>query len=134
MKITSEIIKIGICSTADFASGTITATFPDRQDIVTQDIPVVLAGGGLKNSLPKVGDTVVCLMLGNSLSNGICIGVIPDSIPGAITQEGVYFEDGSCAYYDTSSQQLVIKAASGVKIDGDLTVTGNVMGANIGGG
>lgn len=130
----SERIKIGICSTADFASGTITATFPDRQDIVTQDLPVILAGGGLKNSLPKVGDTVICLMLGNSLSNGICIGIIPDSIPGSATQEGVYFEDGSYVYYDKSAQQLVVKAASGVKIDGDLTVTGNVMATNIGGG
>lgn len=125
--IIAELVKIGVCSTIDFASGTITATFSDRQDTVTRDIPVIFMGGyGITNGMPKPGDTVLCLMLGNGLSNGFCLGVVPESMQGTATQEGTYFEDGSYVYYDRTSQQLIIKAASGVKIDGDLTVTGTV--------
>ncbi|MNO15525.1 hypothetical protein D3C76_51910 [compost metagenome] len=163
MSVVSELVKIGVCSTVDFESGTITATFPDRQDVVTKDMPVILAGGyGAQNSLPKPGDTVLCLMLGNGLSNGVCLGVIQDFIPGSATQEGVFFEDGSHIFYDRESGAINIKAVGGaviespenvtvkaknvtaeaenvtikavsVTIDGNLAVTGTVSAANIGG-
>ncbi|WP_160044714.1 phage baseplate assembly protein V [Paenibacillus sp. USDA918EY] len=128
----AELVKIGECSTVDFETGTITATFPDRQDKVSRDIPVLFAGGfGTGNGMPKEGDTVLCLMLGNGKSNGVCLGVIPDAVPGTADQQGVYFEDGSYVYYDRSQKKLMVKAASGVQIDGDLTVTGRVTAANI---
>lgn len=128
----AEMVKIGECSTVDFDSGTITATFPDRQDKVSRDIPVIITGGaGTVNGMPQPGDTVVCLMLGNGKSNGVCLGIIPDVVPGTTDQQGVYFEDGSYVYYDRAQQKLMVKAASGVHIEGDLTVTGRVAAANI---
>lgn len=128
----AELVKIGECSTVDHETGTLTVTFQDRQNTVTRDIPVIFAGGfGAGNGMPKEGDTVVCLMLGNGLSNGVCLGVIPDSVPGTADQQGVYFEDGSYVYYDRAQKKLMVKAASGVQIDGDLTVTGRVAAANI---
>lgn len=131
----SLIVRSGLCSTVDFASGTIKATFPDREDSVTKDLPVVCAGGhGLFNGMPKPGDHVICLMFGNGRSDGVCIGVIPETMPGTKTTEGVYFEDGSHVFYDTAAQKLIVKANSGVVIEGDLTVTGTVTASNIGGG
>lgn len=133
--IAAEMVKTGICSTSDFASGTITVIFPDRQNAVSPSIPVVFAGGrGAGNGMPQPGDMVVCLMFGNGPGNGVCLGVIPDTLPGAAHQQGVYFPDGSYVYYDQDEQKLVVKATSGVKIEGDLIVTGKVTAANIGGG
>ncbi|KHF33394.1 hypothetical protein CM49_04342 [Paenibacillus sp. P1XP2] len=84
----AELVKIGECSTVDFETGTITATFPDRQDKVSRDIPVLFAGGfGTGNGMPKEGDTVLCLMLGNGKSNGVCLGVIPDASRGPLTSK-----------------------------------------------
>ncbi|MEK5166217.1 hypothetical protein NYE69_28330 [Paenibacillus sp. FSL R5-0527] len=135
MSIVAELIKIGTCSTSDFGSGTITATFPDRQDTVSRSIPVIFAPGeGATNGMPQPGDTVVCLMLGNGPSNGVCLGVIPDDLPGTATQQGVYFPDGSHAYYDEAEKKLVVNAAggvvqidaNGVKVDGDISVSRSV--------
>ncbi|WP_251583531.1 phage baseplate assembly protein V [Paenibacillus sp. MER 78] len=131
----TSLVRMGYCSTVDFTSGTITATFPDREDNVTKDLPVVCAGGfGASNGMPSPGDTVVCLMFGNGRSDGVCLGIIPERVPGTKATEGVYFEDGSYVYYDQAVQKLMIKANSGVVIEGDLTVSGTVSASNLGGG
>ncbi|WP_342576531.1 hypothetical protein [Paenibacillus sp. FSL M8-0142] len=64
----------------------------------------------------------------NGVSDGICIGAIDDEEdpPGTPDQRGVWFEDGSYAYYDRTTQKLVVKAAGGVQIEGDVTITGNL--------
>ncbi|MEC0092506.1 hypothetical protein [Paenibacillus macquariensis] len=127
-----ELIKIGECSSSNFENGTVRVAFPDRQNMVSSDLPVMVFGGwGVTNGLPQPGDTVLCLFLGNGLSNGVCIGVIPNDLPGTSNKQGTFFEDGSYVYYDRSTGQLMIKPVSKVMIEGDLTVSGTITASNI---
>lgn len=123
-----NIFRIGECSTSDPESGTITVTFGDRENMVSGDLPVLGRGGWAKgNDLPEPGQEVACLFLANGVSEGICLGVIDDDdLPGTPDQRGMWFEDGSFVYYDRSTQKLMVKAARGVVIDGDVTVKGNL--------
>ncbi|MBO2943587.1 phage baseplate assembly protein V [Paenibacillus sp. F411] len=124
-----NIFRIGVCSTADPESGTITATFEDRQDMVSGDLPVLTPGGwARRNELPEPGQVVACLFLANGVSDGICLGVIEDEEDpaGTADQRGMWFEDGSYVYYDRTSQQLKVKAAGGVTLEGDVTIAGNL--------
>ncbi|MFJ2044519.1 hypothetical protein ACIOBL_12980 [Paenibacillus taichungensis] len=143
----SELIKLGECSTVDFESGTITVTFPDRAGVVSRSLPLVIpAGSGSWNGVPRPKDTVLCVMLGNGLSNGFCAGRVPDAWLGSPGQEGLFFEDGSQVFYDLKTGAYHIKAknviveaetvsikATTVNVDGNLAVTGTVTAANIGG-
>ncbi|MCF7753378.1 phage baseplate assembly protein V [Paenibacillus xylanexedens] len=151
-----NLFRVGICSTSDASLGTLTATFPDRDDMVSDELAMVYKGGwGASNTIPQPGDTVVCLFLGNGMSDGICLGKIydTDDPPGEEGQEGIFFEDGSYVYFDhtagklmvnamggvdvkspgnveVSAQSVVIKATT-VTIDGDLSVTGMVSASNL---
>ncbi|MNP73522.1 hypothetical protein D3C76_1702470 [compost metagenome] len=74
---------------------------------------------------------MLCAFLGNGPA-GFCLGAYytdEDLPPGADQQRGVWFEDGSYAYYDRSIGKLVVKATGGVKIEGDLEVTGSIKRA-----
>lgn len=159
----SELTKVGECSTVDFESGTITVTFPDREGVVSRSLPLVIPPGvGQWNGLPRPKDMVLCLMLGNGISNGFCVGRVPDKWFGKPNQEGIFYEDGSHVFYDTESkilygklmggaviespENVTVKAknviteaetvtikATSVQIDGNLSVTGTVTASNIGG-
>lgn len=127
--IIKRMIRIGDCSSADPEMGTIRATFPDLDQMVSGDLPVLTSGGWARgNALPEPGDSVLCLFLSNGISDGICLGAIDDEDvpPGNEDQRGIYFEDGSAVYYDRTIQQLVVKASGGVSIEGDVTIKGNL--------
>lgn len=121
---------IGQVSTADPGSGSVRVTFPDRDNMVSAPLPVITPGGwGRANVFPEPGDTVLCAFLDNSRSAGFCLGTYygsEDAPPGDVHQQGVWFEDGSFVFYDRSTRMLNVKAVGGMKIEGDLTVTGNV--------
>lgn len=60
-------------------------------------------------------------------SDGVCIGVLDEEDPpGTPNQRGIWFDDGSYAYYDRSIQKLVVKPAGGIVLDGDVTISGNL--------
>lgn len=130
MSTVANIVKSGIVSSADFASGTVRVTFPDRENLVSDALPVLTPGGwGHGNALPAPGESVLCLFFGNGLQAGICLGSYYDedtTPPGTTQQRGIWFEDGSEVYYDRGTSRLVVKAAGGVKIEGDLEVTGSI--------
>ncbi len=124
-----NIFRVGVCSTADPETGTITAVFEDQEDKVSGDLPVLTRGGWARsNDIPEPGQEVACLFLANGISDGICLGAIDDEEdpPGTPDQRGVWFEDGSYAYYDRTAQKLMVKAAGGVQLEGDITITGNL--------
>lgn len=128
----SKLIQAGIVSSVDAAAGTVRVTFPDQDDRVSDDLPVLTPGGwGSGNALPLSGESVLCAFLGNG-SAGFCLGSYytdDETPPGTPQQRGVWFEDGSQVYYDRTLKQLVVKAAGGVKIEGDLEVTGSIKRA-----
>ncbi|OME03366.1 hypothetical protein BSK54_07900 [Paenibacillus odorifer] len=124
------MIVIGQVSTSDAATGSVRVAFPDRDDLVSGELPIIQQGGwGRGNAVPQPGETVLCVFLDNSRSSGYCLGTYygsEDKAPGTIDQRGIWFEDGSYAYYDRATKTLNLKAISGVKIDGNLTVTGKI--------
>ncbi|WP_286155123.1 phage baseplate assembly protein V [Bacillus sp. FJAT-27264] len=127
------MLLIGQVSTADAASGSVRVAFADRDDMVSGELPVITPGGWARgNAMPKPGETVLCAFLDNSRSAGFCLGTYygDDHPPGTKDQRGVWFEDGSYVYYDRVAKTLNIKAAGGVKIEGDLTVTGAISRGN----
>lgn len=124
------MIKIGTVSTADPATGSVRVAFADRDDMVSAPLPIITAGGWGKGiAVPEPGETVLCVFLDNGQSAGFCLGAYyaGDERPsGSNNQRGVWFEDGSYVFYDRAARTLQVKAASGVRIDGNLTVTGSI--------
>ncbi|OKP67568.1 hypothetical protein A3842_28105 [Paenibacillus sp. P3E] len=124
------MIRIGRVSTSDAAAGSVRVTFADRDDMVSGELPVITPGGwGRGNAIPLPGERVLCVFLDNGRSAGFCLGtyfVEDDQPSGTKDQRGVWFEDGSYVYYDRTAKRLNIKGTGGVKIEGDLTVTGIV--------
>ncbi|MEK4882327.1 MULTISPECIES: hypothetical protein [Paenibacillus] len=124
------MIVIGQVSTSNAATGSVRVAFPDRDDLVSGELPVITRGGwGRGNAVPLPGETVLCVFLDNIRNSGYCLGTYygsEDKTPGTIDQRGIWFEDGSYAYYDRATKTLNLKAVSGVKIDGNLTVTGKI--------
>jgi phage baseplate assembly protein gpV len=122
------VFRIGVCDTTDPELGTITVVFEDRDDLKSWTLPIVTTGGwGRSNSMPEPGQEVACLFLEAGNSDGVCIGVLDEEDPpGTPNQRGIWFDDGSYAYYDRSIQKLVVKPAGGIVLDGDVTISGNL--------
>ncbi|CQR58443.1 phage baseplate assembly protein V [Paenibacillus riograndensis] len=124
------MILIGRVSTSDAVAGSVRVTFADRDDMVSGELPVITPGGwGRGNAIPLPGERVLCVFLDNGRSAGFCLGTYfaeDDPPSGTKDQRGVWFEDGSYVYYDRTAKRLNIKGTGGMKIEGDLTVTGIV--------
>lgn len=135
MNIIKNMVRIGVVSSIDFGKGTVRVTFPDREDHVSDELPVLAphySGWAAGNDLPGVGKSVLCLFLGTDLKSGFCLGpyYTAGNYPlGTAEQRGVWFEDGSYVYYDRLDQALHIKAGSSVRIEGDLIVSGSITRA-----
>lgn len=124
--IIKNLVRVGICSTSDAEEGMITATFPDRDDMVSDLLPVIYPGGlGASNGIPQPGDTVACIFLGNGMSDGFCVGKLYDSeeLPGEEGQQGTWYEDGSYVYYDTVKKILNVMSMGGAVIESPENVT-----------
>lgn len=135
-----ELILIGRVSTVNVAAGSVRVSFADRDDMVSGELPVLTPGGwGRGNAIPLPGERVLCVFLDNGRSAGFCLGTYfaeDDQPSGSKDQRGVWFEDGSYVYYDRTAKRLNVKGSGGVRIEGDLTVTGKVSASvfNDGGG
>ncbi|MGO4540381.1 phage baseplate assembly protein V [Paenibacillus sp. 2TAB19] len=119
-------IKVGKVSTVNAALAAVRVTFPDSDDLVSPELPLLVTPGVY--ALPEVGASALCLLFGGGA--GICLGsyyndhdppmnVIP-------SRYGTWFADGSHVYYDKAAGELKIKAASKVHIEGDLVVSGTI--------
>ena len=119
-----NMIRIGKVSSVNAEKGTVRVVIDDQQDVVTNDLPL-LSG---EYNMPAVSDLVLCLFLGNGISQGFCLGKYFSTVnpPPVTDPEVIYkdFGDGSYIKYDKSIKTLTIKAD--VVVDGDLTVTGNI--------
>jgi phage baseplate assembly protein V len=124
------VILAGKVSSADAETGFVRVAFADRNHAVSGPLPVLAAAGWAQgNALPEVGQNVLCVFPNGSLREGFCLGTYwstGNAPPGDAGQYGVWFPDGSHVYYDRGPGQLRVKAASGVHIEGNLTVSGSI--------
>lgn len=64
-----NIMRIGIVSTANIDRREVRVTFPDKDNLVSDELPLLD-----HIPVPDVGDSVLCLFLPNGKSKGFCIG------------------------------------------------------------
>lgn len=120
----AEIIKHGVVSSVDPVKATARVTFPDRDDVVSFDLPIMFASTGFVKiySMPKVKQPVKCSFLGTGLEDGfIDGGFYNDENPPPTTNPSlhmIHFEDGSSITYDADSKSLTMNIPGGVNING----------------
>lgn len=116
----AEIIKHGVVSSINPAKATARVTFPDRDDVVSYDLPVMQHNTGFAKfySMPKVGQNAVCIFLGTGLEDGFIVGSFyNDEQPPPTTDAAIHvidFEDGSRIEYSNG----VFNIVGNVVIDG----------------
>jgi len=98
------LIRIGVVSTTNPQQGTVRVAFPDRDNLVSDELPVLSIGGIF--AMPRVGDPALCLFLGNDLGAGYYLGsfytegsTVPDTsqgavVPGNLTVTGYLYGGG----------------------------------------
>lgn len=67
-----DLIRIGKVSKVNYKEGTIEVTYPDRDDSVTDALPVCTFNG--MYSMPEIGKEVLVLHLSNGSAAGIVLG------------------------------------------------------------
>lgn len=121
-------IRAGIVDGINATKGTIRVTFPDIDDMVTDDIALFSA----EQSFPEIGDPVVCIFLSNGSQQGFCLGpYFNDNNVPPIPDQNKYvkrFNDGLSIEYDLQSKNLTISSENAIIINGNLTVNGVISG------
>jgi len=129
-----ETIRHGIVSSINYENCTAQVTFPDREDIVTRDLPI------LQNKtqddqyyyMPDVGERVYVLMDPVAPSRGVILGSYYDDKRQPIDPDPnktyISFKDGTVIEYDRADHELYISIPNGsgrsilVHTNGDIEV------------
>lgn len=136
-----NLIRVGIVSSVNYSSGTVRVTLPDKENIVTDELPML----SFEYNMPTVGDIVLCLFLGNGLSNGFCLGkYYSENNHPLEAGENIFYKNlggAFCKYNKTtktlsiSSENIVLEGNlrinGNLKVDGNITATGTITGSNI---
>nr|WP_308611722.1 phage baseplate assembly protein V [uncultured Dialister sp.]DAP87065.1 MAG TPA: baseplate assembly protein [Caudoviricetes sp.] len=121
-----NMVRVGIVSSVNGPACTARVTFPDKDNMVSAELPVLQLGSyGTKGyCVPEVNTKVVCLFLPNPSGNGMNAGFIigayysgekPPAESDASVRS-VRFPDGSLIQYDngtitiSASKKIVLKA------------------------
>lgn len=117
-----DIIKIGVVSSVDTATNTARVIFPDRDDLVSNDLQILQRNTGQNKDLsyPDVKENVLCLFLGTGEENGFILG----SFYNAKTQPPetnqdlriTRYSDGTEIRYNRKTHELDINAVGKVTI------------------
>lgn len=122
----TNLIREGIVSAVYPERCSCRVTFPDRDNLVSAELPI-LQPAGAKNkyySLVDVGDSVLCLMAPNDTEGnaGYVIGSRYDdkNAPPAQNQDisMIRFEDGTTLSYNRAEHLLEINCVGNIKING----------------
>lgn len=127
----SSIVRVGVVSKVNGATGTVKVSFPDL-DIVSDDLPVVVPQT-LNNkfyTLPDVGEQVLCVFLPHGNSHGFVLGAYYNkTIKPAVTspdKQRLDFSDGGYLEYDRKTHALTVNSKGTVALTGSVTVTGDI--------
>lgn len=122
-------IKHGIITEIDEAKATAKVTFPDDDDLVSYDLPVIHHSMGFAKyySMPAIGMTALCAFLAESgMEDGFIIGSFyNDKNPPGKSGKTHYvaFDDGALIEYDEDAQKMTLKSGGGgIVLDDDVTI------------
>ncbi len=120
-----NLIRVGRVSTVNGAACRAKVTFPDKDNSVSAELPILQIGSNGTQGywVPEVNTQVLCLFLPNSSGKGMSDGFIlgafySQASPPAESNESVRsirFPDGSFIRYDNGT--ITIKAASAIKLE-----------------
>lgn len=117
----NNLIRIGRVSTVDYQKGTARVVFPDDDDIVSYDLPV-LHRNAIRNkdyNMPDIDERVLCLFLPSGVATGFILGsvytdtVLPPETTG--NYRTVIFADGTRVRYDRDKHEFTAEI-EGTKI------------------
>jgi phage baseplate assembly protein V len=127
-----NLILIGTVSSINYERGTIRVCLNDQDAVVTDELPML----SFEYEMPNVGDPVLCLFLGNGITNGFCLGryyydknLLDPSDTGANSYFKQFLHEAYMKY-DKGSKTFTISAENivfdgNVQIKGTLDVTGS---------
>jgi len=72
-------IRVGTVSSVNESEGTVKVLFPNYDDAVSHDLPIVKLGGVY--ALPAVGEPAVCLIYGSDLQGFYLGSYFPSAAP-----------------------------------------------------
>jgi phage baseplate assembly protein V len=119
--------RVGLVTTQDLQNCRVRVKFPDRNQMVSWWLPVVMAKTQNDKfyDLPDIGEQVVCLMDEHD-EDGAVLGAIYSQVDTTPVQSAdkwhVTMKDGSTFEYDRSSQTLTVSVARSGTIN--ITVNG----------
>lgn len=123
-----RLFKVGLVSSVDVARMTARVVFPDQDDTVSHELPILTIGSKRLKMywVPAIDEQVLCMMLPNKSAKGANDGFIvgtwfsdvdmPDK-----TGEGLWriaFGDGSYIEHDNATGDINIHATGNVNITG----------------
>lgn len=119
-----DIIRIGKIHTIDYARGTASVIYTDRNNEPSPSFPFF----SFAYEMPKVGETVVVILLPNSTTKGFIVGVPWSGKKiSAVSGQGIFykeFSDGAFVKYDAKTKTMEISAQS-------VTVAGQMKAKTI---
>lgn len=128
MSMLRRVIRIGNVSSLNPDNMSCRVTFPDMDDAVSRELPILNTGSGAGKMywLPSVGEQVLCLMIpsqgGRGSNDGVVLGSFFNAVDKPVrTGEGIRridFGDGSYVEHDRNTGNLTIKATGTVSIIG----------------
>lgn len=131
-KTSKNMIRIGQISSINYISGKVKVAFGDKDNIVSTELPYL----SFEYNMPSVGDMVLCIFLGNGISQGFCLGKYFNTInmPGK-SGSNIYYKDffgEGFIEYDKSTKTLTLSADNisflgNLSINGSLNVNGDVI-------
>jgi len=147
-----NLIRVGKVSSIDYDKGTVRVLLEDKNNIVTGNLPYL----SFEYEMPEVGESVLCLFLGNGTSRGVCLGryFYLQDLP-AQSGKDIYFKqflreaslkydrgsktltiDGKTNVVINGAENVDIKGATSAKLEGSSSVTieGGVVNLGVGAG
>lgn len=105
----NDTIRVGFVSTVNTAAGTVTVVYPDRNNSVTDELPI-FCFGGIMQTLKK-GSAVLVAHLSNDSTAGIVLGTY--AAEGSIPAAGIQINNGKMEFKDATGtitlQEIIAK-------------------------
>ena len=129
-----DIIRIGKIHTIDYARGTASVIYTDRNNEPSPSFPFF----SFAYEMPKVDETVVVILLPNSTTKGFIVGVPWSGKKiSAVSGQGIFykeFSDGAFVKYDAKTKTMEI-SANKIKLQAvtaqSVTVTGQMKAKTV---
>jgi len=133
----NDFIKIGRVSAINEATGAVEVVFQDKDDIVTDELPLL----AFEYYMPEINDLVLCVFLGNGIEAGFCLGRYFSDVYGTPVQDkAIYYKDffgEASVKYDKNTKTLFLDAENivinGINFDQHIHSGVEPGGANTGG-